>query len=324
MKISFITTVLSEEKTVDRFLESLSLQSKIPDEVVIVDGGSSDRTVAKIKNARPAELGRSGEKLKMQNDNAKFKILIKRGNRSVGRNEAIRKSTGDIIACSDVGCALDRDWLKNITEPFRNKDVDVVAGFYKAKTNSIFEKCLATYTCVMPDKIDRKNFLPSSRSIAFRKTAWEKVGGYPEYLDTCEDLAFARKLKQEGFKFKFIKNAIVYWPQRENLLQAFKQFFNYSKGDGAAHYFRPQTPFLFGRYIIGLALLILFFISFSYFVLNTLYLILTTYFVWSIIKNYRYVGNWQAFFILPTLQITSDLAVLSGTTIGFIKSLNRK
>lgn len=300
MKVSFITTVFNEEEIISKFLDSLLAQSKLPDEIVIVDGGSSDSTVAKIKNS-------------------KFKILVKLGNRAVGRNEAIRKATGDIIVCSDAGCILDKSWLKNIAEPFKESKIDVVAGYYKPIARNAFQKCLAAYTCVMPDRVKPKNFLPSSRSIAFKKSAWQKVGGYPENLDTCEDLVFAKKLKKAGYKFKTRVDAIVYWPQRKNLKEAALQFYRYAEGDGKARYIRPQTPFLFLRYLIGGGLLIIFFVFKSLFILYLISVILFLYLLWSIGKNFKYVRHWQAVFILPTLQFTADFLVMAGFLKGLLK-----
>lgn len=302
VKISFITTVFNEEETVSRFLDSLFAQSKQPDEVIVVDGGSSDLTVAKMKNK-----------------NSKLKILIRPGNRAVGRNEAIRNAREDIIVCADAGCILDKSWLKNITEPFNDPKIDVVAGYYKPIARNVFQKCLATYTCVMPDRLDLKNFLPSSRSIAFRKSAWQKVGGYPEYLDTCEDLVFAKKLKDAGYKSKTRLDAIVYWPQRKNLKEAALQFYRYAEGDGKARYIRPQTPFLFLRYLIGGGLFIAFLILKSLFILYLISIILFLYLLWSIAKNFKYVGNWQAVFILPILQFTADFSVMAGFLRGLFK-----
>lgn len=311
MRISLITTVLNEESSINQFLSSVSKQTKLPDELVIVDGGSTDRTVASIKYyvSRIKRI--------------KVRLLRKKGNRSVGRNEAIKHSTGNVIAVSDVGCILDKNWLKNIAEPFKNENLDVAAGYYKPQSHSIFEKCLATYTCVMPDKVDPQNFLPSSRSVAFRKAAWRKVGGYPEDLDTCEDLVFAKRMKKAGLEFVFAQKAIVYWPQEKNIFQAFKQFFSYAVGDGQALYIRPQTPLLFARYIAGAALVFIFFLTKSYLILNTLYLLLFFYIFWSVWKNYKYVNHLKALLYLPTLQIVSDAAVLIGMTIGFLKRLIR-
>lgn len=305
MKTSFVATVLNEESTIDTFIRSILHQSKKADEIIIVDGGSNDKTRGKLKAHK------------------KVTLLSKNGNRSKGRNFGITHAKGDIILVSDAGCTLEKDWIKTITAPFHDGSIDVVSGYYRPITNSIFEKSLATYTCVMPDKVDPNNFLPSSRSVAFRKTAWEKVGGYPEYLNTCEDLVFVSNMKRNGFKFVFSKSAIVYWPQRKNITEAFQQFYTYAKGDGMARYFRRSTPFLFLRYIFAFFVLyqairtgsMLWWLAVGYFGL--------AYVVWAIRKNYRYVKDRKAFFYLPLLQLTSDIAVLFGTTIGFLRSFFR-
>lgn len=306
MKISFVTTVFNEEKTIKKLIDSLFIQTKLPDEIIIVDGGSTDGTVESIKHH-------------ISNiENVKLKVMTKKGNRSVGRNFAIEQASGDIIAVSDAGCILNKNWLKNIVKPFENNNIDVVSGYYKPKTDSIFEKCLAAYTCVMLDKVDPENFLPSSRSVAFRKETWEKVGGYPEELDTCEDLVFDKKLKSAGFKFVFAKDAIVYWPQKKNIVQAFMQFFSYAMGDGQALYIRPQVPFLFARYIVGSALLLIFLKTGSFTILYSLFFFLFFYLVWAICKNYKYVKHAKALIYLPLLQFTSDIAVISGFLVGLI------
>lgn len=306
MKVSLVTTCLNEQDSIDFFLNSLLRQTSKPYEVIIVDAGSSDRTVERIKYKI------------LSKKNIKFKVFIKIGNRSTGRNFGIKKATGDIIAVTDVGCILDKNWLRNIVEPFKNKKIDIVAGFYKPKTETIFERCLATYTCTMPDKVDPENFLPSSRSVAFRKIAWKQGGGYPEELETCEDLVFDKRLKHMGAKFFFAKHAFVYWPQRKNIIQAFFQFFSYAKGDGQAFYLRPQTPLLFTRYIVGFCLIVLAIISNSKFLFTIIYLLLALYIFWSIYKNYRYVKDIKGLIYLPVLQFTSDLAVISGFLVGLV------
>lgn len=308
LKTSLICTVLNEEKTITQFLESINSQSKLADEVIIIDGGSRDGTVSKINGFK------SKKKLNL-------KVFIKKGNRSVGRNFAIKKSSFGIILSSDAGCVLDRDWVKNIAAAFINKNIDVASGYYKPVTRNIFEKCLSTYTCVMPNRIEKENFLPSSRSVAFRKSAWKKVDGYPEDLDTCEDLVFDKRLKDLNLKFVFTKNAIVYWTQRKNIFQAFKQFFSYAVGDGYANYFRSQTPFLFLRYLFAIYLVILSVIIKSFLLYGFVFLAPVIYVTWAIAKNYNYVRHKKALFILPFLQITSDIAVLSGTTWGYVKHL---
>lgn len=297
IKVSFITTVYNEEKNIKPLIDSLLRQTKMPDEIIIVDAKSTDGTVREL------------DKFKSKFGNINFQILSKKGNRSVGRNIAIAKAKGNIIVATDAGCIIDKNWLERITSPFQNSKAEVVAGFYKPITKNTFEKCLAAYTCVMEDKVN-SDFLPSSRSVAFRKSVWKSVGGYPEELNTCEDLVFARELKRKGFNFKVAKKAFVLWPQRENIFEAAKQFYQYAVGDGQANYIRFNTWFLFARYITGL---ILFFVS-----LYLLAACFILYIYWSIYKNYRYVNDLRGLFFLPVLQLVSDMAVITGTFAGSI------
>lgn len=312
MKKAFIVTTFNEEKTIDKLFMSLSTQTVMPDEIIVVDAFSKDLTFEKVVAIK--------KEFKKNYPGMRFEVFRKKGNRSMGRNFAIEKAASSIVAVSDAGCILKNDWFSQITRPFRKNNIDIVAGFYKPRAVRIFEKSLATYTCTPVEKVT-KDFLPSSRSIAFRKDVWDKIGGYPEYLNTCEDLVFARSLKRMGFSFEVCKKAIVYWPQKKNMWEAFKQFFFYAKGDGEALYLRFSSPFLFLRYISGIVLLIVVIKSQDRFLALFTLLLVVGYLIWSIYKNYRYVKKPQAIFYLPLLQLTSDIAVILGMSTGFIKRI---
>lgn len=307
MKIGFIATVLNEEKTIIPFLDSLMLQSRKPDEVVIVDGGSTDETISLIKKHKINKI-------------LKVKLFKKRGNISKGRNFAVKNCNSDIITMSDAGCILEKDWLKKIVKSFEKKDIDVVAGYYKGLTKNNFQKSLIPYVLVMPDKVN-ENFLPASRSMAIRKKAFEKIGGFLEKIDYGEDYDLVKRLKKSGAKIVLEEKAVVGWIPRENVFEAFRMFYRYAYGDVKAGNIRPKVIFIFARYFFALfTFLLARFIS-----LNLIYLLLITYLGlysgWSILKNYKYVRNTSALFYLPLIQIISDIAVISGTTISLLKKI---
>ncbi|MCL4385863.1 MAG: glycosyltransferase [Cyanobacteria bacterium] len=305
LNFTLICTVLNEEESIGEFIDSIANQSVLPSEVIIVDGGSKDKTVIKINR-----------KIK-QYKKLNIKVFIKKGNRSMGRNEAIKKSSFEIILSTDSGCILDKNWVKNITKPFKNKSVEVVAGYYKGLPKNAFQKCLVPYVLVMEDKIDKNNFLPATRSMAFKKSIWKRVGGFNEDLSHNEDYAFANKLIKKDVKITFAKEAIVRWKPRKTLLQTFKMFYRFALGDIQAGLYREKVIYLLLRYIFAFHLLILSIIMKSIFLNGFVFLSFAGYIIWAINKNYKYVNNLKALFYLPLLQFVSDASVILGTCIGF-------
>src|SRR5689334_3608252 len=180
-RIALVLTVLDEAATLDALLTSVAEQHRAPDEIVVVDGGSSDGTLARLQEWQ-ARLP--------------LEILIAAGaNISRGRNEGIRATSAELVAVTDAGVRLDADWLGQLHAAL-SSEVDVVSGFFRADPHSTFERALGATT--LPDLTDVRpdRFLPSSRSVLFRRSAWERAGGYPEWLDYCEDLVFDLALQR--------------------------------------------------------------------------------------------------------------------------------
>ena len=222
IKVSLICTLKNEEASIKEFIDSLLSQSRPPDEIIIVDGGSTDKTAEVIQSY-------------IEND-APIKLIIEDGaNIAEGRNIAIKNAKYDIIASTDAGCRIDENWLQNLVRPFeKDLNVDVVSGVYESFGETTFERCVAELTGGNVDAWTAENFLPSSRSIAFKKEAWKKVGGYPEFLYMAEDTVFDLNLKKDGCKFEIAKDAIVYWRMRPNFRDLIKQTYNYAKWDTIA------------------------------------------------------------------------------------------
>lgn len=219
--ISLIATVLNEGDSIHLLFNSIAAQTRQPDEIVIVDGGSSDNTCEIIAGYR---------------DRLPVRLLVEPGcNISQGRNRAIDAAAGEIIAVSDAGVQLSATWLESITEPLLlNPDLQGVAGFFLADPQSAFEVALAAATLPLRDEIKPEAFLPSSRSVAFRKSAATEIAGYPEWLDYCEDLVFDLRFRAAVGRFAFAPTALVYFRPRASIGSFYRQYFLYARGDGKA------------------------------------------------------------------------------------------
>ena len=246
MKVSLICTLKNEESNVANFLETLMDQSRPPDEIIIVDGGSTDGTVDIIQSY--IEKG------------FPIKLLQEPGvNIARGRNIAIQHAQHPVIASTDAGCRVDKNWLNEIVKPFEaSEKVDVVAGWFEADPQTLFERMVAVASYARLDEIDPDEFLPSSRSIAFTKAAWEKVNGYPEWLTlTAEDTLFDLNLKKAGCTFVFAPEAVIYWRPRETLKKLMKQYYMYARGDREAGIYGYKYVKKMVKYGLGLVLLFL-------------------------------------------------------------------
>lgn len=303
---SFVCTVLNEEKTVTDFLRSIAAQSLLPDEIIIVDGGSTDRTVKEIKNFLRTHLF------------PPLTLYVKKGNRAVCRNYGIKKSKHAYILLSDAGCLLSKTWIEEIIKPFRDLSVDVVAGYYRGKAGTVFEKSQVPYILTMPDKIDADNFLPSTRSMAVRKSIWKLAGMFPEQYSHNEDYVFALTLRRMKARMRFTKRAIVYWIPRTSIRGAFVMFFRFALGDAEAGIFRKKVFLIFIRYIFFVTLVSMVIFR-DFWIFWSVLFLLPLYFYWAVKKNYKYVNDKSAYMYLPLLQIISDIAVLVGTTLGVIR-----
>jgi len=305
LRVSVITTLKNEEVTIREFLDSLLAQSRPPDEIVITDGGSTDGTVEIIQ-----QYIQRGVPVRL--------LVIPGANRSVGRNAAIRAAKYDIIACTDAGCRLDKNWLKNIIKPFGvDPATMVVAGFFRVTPHGLFEECVSALTGFPPEGTDPNTWLPSSRSIAYRKEAWKKVGGYPEQFSFNEDTPFAISLRKAGFKFTNAEDALVYWRPRSTLWAFFKQYHAYARGDGQALINVAGYGLRTSIYVSGAILLVwgIFF--------RPLWMVLLAgtvfYLLRRLLRAWRRLPKWPVLFIVPALAIVSDLADISGYLRGIIE-----
>jgi glycosyltransferase involved in cell wall biosynthesis len=187
-------------------------------------------------------------------------VVAPGANISTGRNIALQNVSSDIVAVTDAGVTLDPAWLENLVCPLVQKavPVDVSSGFFLPETCSDFEAALAATTLPDIDEIDSRTFLPSSRSVAFRRSWFEAGIQYPEWLDYCEDLVFDLRLKRAGARFVFQARSIVSFRPRSSLNAFWRQYYHYARGDGKAGLFLRRHAL---RYFTYLALVPSLFVS---------------------------------------------------------------
>lgn len=244
MRVAVIITVLNEADTILDLLHSLAAQTRPPDEVIVADGGSTDGT-PEILNAYEGPLS--------------LRVLSVPGaNISQGRNAAIRATAAPLIACTDAGVRLSPTWLEQLLAPWtEGDDPPAVAGFFLPDPRTTFELALAATTLPLREEITPARFLPSSRSVAFKRETWERVGGYPEWLRYSEDVVFDLRVRGLVGEFAWAPDAVVAFRPRPTLAAFFRQYRNYAFGDGQADLWRLRHAIRYATYLVVLPLLML-------------------------------------------------------------------
>jgi glycosyltransferase involved in cell wall biosynthesis len=219
--VSLVIPIRNEASSVVALIDSIRVQTILPDEVVLIDGGSTDETVEIVESMINAPSPRTDA---MELPSIR---LIKTDGASPGRgrNIGIHAARNEWIALTDAGIRLEPDWLENLIEVAnRNPRVDLVYGFVDTVIETVFDKC-ATLAYVLPP--DSNGIRRSIASSLIRKSVWQGVGGFPD-LRASEDLIFMDAVER-NYTVGYAPAAAVHWQLRPNLISTFQKFVLYSK-----------------------------------------------------------------------------------------------
>ncbi|NJN65684.1 MAG: glycosyltransferase [Chloroflexaceae bacterium] len=313
--VSLICTVRDEADNIAALLDSMLAQSRPPDEIVINDCGSRDATASIVQGyaARDRRI-----------------ICVSGGhNISSGRNNAIAAASGPLIACTDAGLVLDRDWLAHLIAPLDEQRADLAGGFFRPAPRSLFELVLGATNYRHPDEIVPERFLPFGKSMAFRKTLWEALGGFPEWASHCEDVVFDLAAERAGYRRVFVPEAQLCFRPRSSLRAFARQYFFYARGDGVAGLWRLRHLV---RYTTYFALFLLLLVGWRFpgvrwpvaallgsggvFYTRQPYRRL-----WPQIQTLTWDRRLLALALVPVIRLVGDCAKMAGYPVGVIQRL---
>ena len=246
MRSAIVATVLNEVRHIREFLDSLERQTRAPDVVVVTDGGSVDGTTEILRQFA-------------SHTRLPFRWQGVPGNRSQGRNAAIRLADADLIAVTDVNI-VEPEWFERIIAPLECGKADVVGGWYEPLGDTPRESALGAMTLFSLRDIRPDSFVPASRSVAFTREAWRRVGGYDERLATAEDTVLAFAMRRAGLRFMFEPRAVVRCWTATSAVEAFRMYRRYAFSDGRAGTLgMPQTHYgrIYAVYGIAAGVLVL-------------------------------------------------------------------
>jgi len=201
MKISVLIPCHNEEKSIRACLRSALNQTRPPDQIVVVNDGSTDRT--------PQILKEFGRKIKVVN------IYPATGNKSYAQEHGLKYVTGDVFVSTDADTILDKNLVEKIETDLKDERFVAVAGYVRSIRHNWLTTCRA-YDYIIGQNIHKLaqsglNFIlviPGAAG-AFRTEIFKKAIGF-DHDTLTEDLDFTYKLHKQGYRIKYDPKAVVY------------------------------------------------------------------------------------------------------------------
>jgi glycosyltransferase involved in cell wall biosynthesis len=232
--VSVVVPVYDEGAGVEAVVRALHAQLLPGDELVVVDDASTDDTLDRLRALALPGL-----------------VVVARkrnGGPSAARNAGIARARNELVVCTDAGNDVPAGWLQAMRAALGDSvRPDLVAGGYRAAASSAWEHAMAVALYPDLEQVRRAGPLlrahrrifggsftadrPSGRSLAVRRTAWERVGGFPEHLRSAEDTTFGLAVAREG-RCVVQTDEPVAWHQRSGWRATARMFASYGRGDG--------------------------------------------------------------------------------------------
>jgi glycosyltransferase involved in cell wall biosynthesis len=224
--VSVVATVLNEVEDIDALVASLAGQTLSPAEIVIVDGGSTDGTWERLQAAKTKHAAL----VPIRDESCNLKRSS--GPIARGRNVAVAAASRDVIACADAGCTYRSDWLARLTAPILEGEAEYALGGSRLDPDNrtLWDIASAPFLGVKLTDEQRDKSV-TARSMAFRKSLWARVGGFPETAFLGEDTLFDVAIRKIATP-TFVEKAKAFYHPRNGFRSALRQLASYARNDG--------------------------------------------------------------------------------------------
>lgn len=189
---SVVIAVFNGEQYIAAALESVFAQTRPVSEILVVDDGSTDRTVSVVRSFPGVTL--------LQQPNS---------GPAAARNRAIRQTRGDYLAMLDA----DDLWPAERNELMAKVlDANPSFGLVMGNQRLLVEPGAALPYWVPPgdpEAIDPKQLPKPTGAFLSRRTAWETVGLFDEDLIHAEDTDWFLRSRDVGVEWAMIDDVVL-------------------------------------------------------------------------------------------------------------------
>lgn len=200
MRISVVIPHLNQPQMLARCLASLMAGRRQPDEVIVVDNGSSSLPKA-VCEAVPGVT------------------LLQEPIPGPGpaRNRGIAMATGDVLAFIDADCLADPDWLAEAAGAMADPQATILGGDVRIAYEdpgrlTMLEAYESIYAYRMDRYIAREGFTGTG-NLVVRREVLPDVGPFAG-IGVAEDRDWGQRATAKGYRIRYVAGMKVYHPAR--------------------------------------------------------------------------------------------------------------
>ena len=207
--VSIIIRCYNEEKHIGRLLSGILAQNRSDHEIILVDSGSDDATLA-IASNYPVKIIRI--------DPEKFSF-------GYSLNKGCENSSGKYLVFASAHVyPVYRDWLDKLLQPFENKKIALCYGKQRGNDQTqyserqVFHKWFPGHSCLI-----QEGPFCNNANAAIRREVWERKK-YNERLTGLEELDWAKRVMDSGYGISYVAEAEVIHIHEESMKNIFNRY----------------------------------------------------------------------------------------------------
>lgn len=206
---SIVIRAYNEEKHIGRLLTGIFQQTVKDIQVILVDSGSTDATVA-IASRYAVDV------VHIQPEEFTFGYSL---------NKGIERAEADLVVMASAHVyPVYPDWLERLLQPFKDPQVGLVYGKQRGAPVTDFSENQIFQTW-FPDKSAHRQDHPfcNNANSAVRRSLWE-LHPYDETIPALEDLAWAQWAFDQSYYIAYVAEAEIIHVHQQNLQSIYNRY----------------------------------------------------------------------------------------------------
>ncbi len=230
LSVTAVIPCYNGSRFIGEAIEHMLNQTRAPDEVIVVDDGSTDGSYEIIRGYTQVKVIRHTRNLGLP----------------AARNNAWQAARGDIIVYVDVDAYAESGLIENILAEYTSEKIGGVGGAgYEVRSDNAPNLWRGKYLSqnLGPERVENPEFLYGICS-SYRKSVLQELGGFdPLFATNGEDVDLSIRVRQKGYTLVYTPYAEVRHHRNDSIVTLAAMIYRWWRWGHYAH-LKNKVPYL--------------------------------------------------------------------------------